>query len=152
MSESDEKGLETLIVWKKAIQFAKYICKIIVAKFPEQEKYALASQIRRSAQSIPANIAEGYGRFYYQEGIRFAYIARGSLEETHSHLTYACEMDYISSTEYDDLKKRIGEVRKLIDGYINYLKRTKRGRSEPGAHYYISSNSDFVPDLDIADK
>jgi four helix bundle protein len=152
MSESDEKGLETLIVWQKAIQFAKYICGVVIAKFPEQEKFALASQIRRSAQSIPSNIAEGYGRFYYQEGIRFAYIARGSLEETHSHLTYAYEMAYISSEEYENLKTRIGDVRRLIDGYIKYLKRTKRGLGEPGAHYYTTSNSDFVPDVDIADK
>ncbi len=60
-----------------------------------EEKWGLSQQIRRSAQSIPANIAEGYGRYYYQETIRFCYIARGSLEETLSHLVLAHELGYI---------------------------------------------------------
>ncbi len=95
MDETQDKGLESLLVWKKAMQFAVTISKEILVKIPVEEKYALSSQIRRASQSIPANIAEGYGRFYFQEGVRFAYIARGSLEETRSHLTFAYEMRYI---------------------------------------------------------
>jgi four helix bundle protein len=147
MTEIDDKGLETLVVWQKAIQFAKYICGIVVSQLPEQEKYALVSQIRRSAQSVHANIAEGYGRFYYQEGIRFAYIARGSLEETRSHLTYAHEMMYISNEEFDKIKMEIDVLKKLLNGYINYLKRTKRGVSEPGAQYF-TQRSEVIDDLD----
>lgn len=140
MTELVDKGLETLVVWQKAIQFATNICGILISQLPEQEKYALASQIRRSAQSVPANIAEGYGRFYYQEGIRFAYIARGSLEETRSHLTYAHEMMYISNEDFDKYKKEIDEIKKLLNGYINYLKSIKRGVSEPGAQYFTQRN------------
>lgn len=146
MTELVDKGLETLVVWQKAIQFAKQICGVVISQLPEQEKYALASQIRRSAQSVPANIAEGYGRFYYQEGIRFAYIARGSLEETRSHLTYAHEMMYISNEDFDIIRKEIDEIKKLLNGYINYLKRTKRGISEPGAQYF-TQRSEVIDEL-----
>jgi four helix bundle protein len=143
MTEDFEKGLEKLIVWQKAIQFASYICGVIVKKIPEDEKWALISQLRRSSQSVPANIAEGYGRYYYQEGVRFAYIARGSLQETYSHLTYAKEMEYFSSDEFDHSKKEIAELMRLLNGYINYLKRTKRGINEPGAQYFAH------PDIEI---
>ena len=75
---SDKKtGIETLKVWQKAMDLAVKVYREIIPLLPVEEKYALASQLRRSAQSIPANIAEGYGRYYYQDNIRFCYIARG---------------------------------------------------------------------------
>jgi len=89
------QGLETLTVWNKALAFAIWICRQVLPVLPLDEKYALAAQLRRAVQSIPANIAEGYGRFYYQDDIRFCYIARGSLEETRSHLAFAYEMAYL---------------------------------------------------------
>jgi len=140
MAEVEDRGLETLVVWQKAIKFAALLCKTYLIKFPNEEKFALIDQVRRSAQSIPANIAEGHGRFYYQEGIHYAYIARGSLEETRSHLTYAFEMGYISSDELSSLKKEIEEIRRLINGYVNYLKKTKRGVYEPGSQYLLTPN------------
>ena len=143
MDEAQEKGLESLLVWKKAMQFAVTISREILVKIPVEEKYALSSQIKRASQSIPANIAEGYGRFYFQEGVRFAYIARGSLEETRSHLTFASEMHYIDEVQFGNMQQRIEELRKMINGYINYLKRTKRGINEPGA-LYSTSNLDLM--------
>jgi len=89
-----DKGLETLQVWQKSLAFAVEVCKTILPQLPVQEKWSLADQLRRSVQSIPANIAEGYGRFYFQESVRFCYIARGSLEETFSHLTFAHNLSY----------------------------------------------------------
>ena len=79
---SNGKGLAGLTVWQKSIELAEKIHKELIPSLPEEEKWALSSQIRRSSQSIGANLAEGYGRYYYQEGVRFSYIARGSLEET----------------------------------------------------------------------
>lgn len=142
--ENHEKGLESLLVWQKTHQFAIHVCKEVLPKFPEEEKWALTSQVRRSAQSNAANIAEGYGRYYYQEGIRFAYIARGSLEEIYNHLTYANRMGYLSSQEFEDLDTLIQEQKRLINGYINYLKRSKKGIDEPGASFYsnIAANND----------
>ncbi len=126
-------GLRTLTVWLKAMDFAVAICEHTVMRFPEEEKYALTSQLRRSAQSIPANIAEGYGRYYYQESVRFCYIARGSLDETYSHLTLAHRLGYIPSDEYRQLSEQVTEWHRLLNGYIAYLKRNKRGKNEPGS-------------------
>ncbi len=71
---------------KKAKDFALRIYRDVLPLLPPEEKWNLIRRCRRSSLSIPANIAEGYGRFYYQEDIRFCYTARGSLEETFSHL------------------------------------------------------------------
>ena len=79
-------GLDTLQAWQKAREFVVFVHQQIVPVLPDDEKWDLTQQIRRSSKSVMANIAEGYGRYYYQEVIRFCYIARGSLEETYSHL------------------------------------------------------------------
>lgn len=147
---SDEKGLTSLILWQKSLLFAVNIGKTVLQKFPDEEKWALSSQIRRSAESISANIAEGYGRYYYQEGIHFAYIARGSLEETYSHLMYAKAMNYIAEDELNTMQNEIDELKRLINGYINYLKKSKRGISEPGTSYSADLESiveDQINDL-----
>ena len=132
-----DKGLETLLVWQKSLAFAVEVCKTILPKLPLQEKWSLVDQLRRSAQSIPANIAEGYGRFYFQEGVRFCYIARGSLEETFSHLTLAHKLDYLDDETYKRLNDQIIELRRMISGYIAFLKESKRGASEPGANHQV---------------
>ena len=59
MAETDDKGLETLQVWQRSLAFAVEICKNILPKIPVQEKWSLIDQLRRSAQSIPSNLAEG---------------------------------------------------------------------------------------------
>ena len=89
------KSLETLETWCKARDFALRIYKEVLPLLPPEEKWNLNQQLRRSSLSIPANIAEGYGRFYYQDNVRFCYNARGSLEETLSHLSIAGEMNLI---------------------------------------------------------
>ncbi len=133
MGKTDDKGLETLQVWQRSLEFARMVCKDILPQLPSQEKWALVDQLRRSAQSIPANIAEGYGRFYFQEGVRFCYIARGSLEETFSHISLAHRLQYIPEPVYKDLNAQIQELRRMLNGYIAFLKASKRGATEPGA-------------------
>lgn len=78
-------GLRKLKVWVRAKDFALKIYEQVLPLLPPEEKWNLNSQLRRSTLSISANIAEGYGRFYYQDNVRFCYLARGSLEETLSH-------------------------------------------------------------------
>lgn len=138
--DNEDQGLDTLKVWQKALAFANDVYQSALPMLPQEEKYILASQIRRAAQSVPANIAEGYGRHYYQETIRFFYIARGSLEETYSHLCLAKEQTFISVTLFAGLEKQVVEIRRLINGYINYLKKSKRGASEPGAPNLIKEH------------
>ena len=86
---------------------------------------------------MPANIAEGHGRFYFQETIRFCYIARGSLSETYTHITIAYELGYIPQKVYADLRKQVEELIRIINGYIAYLKRAKIGGHEPGANHAV---------------
>jgi four helix bundle protein len=127
------EGLNRLQIYQDAMNIAKLVYQEIIPQIPPEEKWGLASQIRRSAASIPANIAEGYGRFYYQEGIRFCYLARGSMMELSSHIELACAQGYFSKELEEKLQNQMSTLLKLVHGYINYLKKSKRGQNEPGA-------------------
>ena len=105
----------------------------------------MAEQLRRAVQSVTANIAEGYGRYYYQDAVRFCYIARGSLEETSSHLTLANRLGYLESKSFDDWMNEIKELRQMLNGYIGFLKRSKRGANEPGSSIR-EVTSDYIPE------
>ena len=75
------QGLKKLQVWVRAKDYAVKVYKQVLPLLPSEEKWSLNQQLRRSSVSISANIAEGYGRFYYQDNVRFCYNARGSMEE-----------------------------------------------------------------------
>ena len=128
------KSLETLETWKQSKEFSLRVYREVLPLLPSEEKWNLNQQIRRSSLSVPANIAEGYGRFYYQDNIRFCYIARGSLEETLSHLVIAHEMEFIPKVLFESLEQDGEKLTQLINGYIGYLKRSKQGQNEPGAN------------------
>ncbi|MDH5508575.1 MAG: four helix bundle protein [Anaerolineae bacterium] len=130
---TSEKGLDSLQVWQRSVEFAIQIYKQILPLLPPEEKWALANQLRRASQSISANIAEGYGRYYYQEAVRFCYIARGSLEETYSHLVLANKLEYLPDIVLNDFRDEIQELHRMLNGYISFLKRSKRGEGEPGS-------------------
>ena len=134
-------GLEKLDVWCKARDFAVRINKEVLPLLPTEEKWVLNLQLRRSSQSIPANIAEGHGRFYFQDNVRFCYIARGSLEETLSHIVYAHKVGYISEALFKSLALDGENVNRLINGYIGFLKKSKQGANEPGANYSIREDT-----------
>jgi four helix bundle protein len=149
MAESSERGLHSLQVWNRALNLAVAITNQVLPLLPAEEKWSLAFQLRRSTQSIPANIAEGYGRYYYQEGIRFCYIARGSLEETYSHLTLAHQLGYISADLHSSLSEEIQDVQRMLNGYISFLKRSKRGDKEPGASFFTEEDhTSHLPELE----
>jgi four helix bundle protein len=153
MGKTDDKGLETLLIWQRSLEFARLVCKDILTQLPSQEQWALVGQLRRSVQSIPANIAEGYGRYYFQEGVRFCYIARGSLEETYSHLTLAHKLEYLPNETYQSLAAEIQELRRMLNGYITFLKESKRGASEPGSSVYVrESASSYFAESDLPES
>lgn len=83
---------EDLRVWVDAINLADVVYKT-TRSFPRREDFGLTAQIRRSAVSIPANIAEGCGRYHTREFIQFLYVARGSLFELMTLLTLFCDPD-----------------------------------------------------------
>lgn len=108
--------------WKLArkLRVAVYI---VIKELPTEERYDLASQMRRAAISGSANIAEGYGRFHYQENIQFCRISRGSMYETQDHLIACIDNEYISKELYDKIWELSMNAIKVLDGYIRYLKK-----------------------------
>ena len=119
-----------LDVYKECRKFRKEISSITKKHFPDKEKYLLIAQILDSSRSITANIAEGHGRYYYQDNIRFCRIARGSLEETFEHLITAFDEKYIDADIVKREKKQYEVCLRLINGYIRYLRNSKRGKAD----------------------
>lgn len=126
MGDNYTGGFEGLEVWKEARNYRKGISEV-VKKFPAEEKYKLTDQLLRSVRSVHANIAEGYGRFHYQENIQFCRQARGSLMETIDHLICACDESYIDEETLKKFRQHYDLVLKLLNGYISFLKTKKEG-------------------------
>ncbi len=117
-----------LKVYKKCRIFRKWVSKIVKQYFPKNEQYLLTAQILDASRSITANIAEGYGRHYYQDNMKFCRYSKGSLAETLEHLITAFDENYISTEILEDGKKQHDECMKLLNGYINYLEKSKSNK------------------------
>jgi four helix bundle protein len=130
-------NLDQLDVWRSARDFAVTIYKKVVPLLPSSEKYNLADQLKRAAASVPANIAEGHGRYYFQDNVRFCYIARGSLTEIQSHLSLATELGFIAPEVYANATSEAEAVARAINSWIAYLKKAKTGINEPGANHVV---------------
>jgi four helix bundle protein len=111
-----------LEVWKKARALRNNITDL-VQSFPVDEKYRLIDQIIRSSRSIGNNIAEGHGRFHYADAAKFLINARGSAAETIDHLIIALDNKLMDEKEFDTFKQDCEECMKMINGYINYLRK-----------------------------
>ena len=92
-------------------------------KFPKEELYALTSQIRRAAYSVPANIAEGASRNTLKDYLHFLYIARGSLSEVEYFLHLSKRLTYLPQTDYDALNNTAIESQKCLCGLINAVEK-----------------------------
>lgn len=115
------KTHKDLDAWKNSIILVTDIYKI-TQKFPKDEIYGITSQIRRSAVSIPSNIAEGAGRNHDKEFIQFLYISLGSLSELETQLIISCNLKFINETDYNPISLIIGVIRGQISSLIRYLK------------------------------
>jgi four helix bundle protein len=113
-----------LETWKQASKIRNVISGL-VKNFPAEEKYRLTDQIIRSSRSIGNNLAEGHGRFHYQDNIRFCIMARGSLTETLDHLMIALDEDIITNDTLQSFQAEYDSCLRLINGYIQYLKGKK---------------------------
>ena len=114
------KNYKELKVWQKAYQLCLRIYEI-TKNFPKEERYGLVSQIRRSAISVPSNIAEGYGRHSRNEYIRFLQIALGSLFELQTQLEIAANLGYLKKEEFDVLYESTREVERMLSVLIKRL-------------------------------
>lgn len=118
------KEFYELPIWRDGYELLMQVYKC-TDTFPDYEKYALAAQLIRSANSIIANFAESHGRFSYADKIRILYISRGELSETRSHLAVAFGRKYITLKEFERLNKGYSSLVKEINLYINGLSRKK---------------------------
>ncbi len=118
------ESFEDLEAWKEGRKLRTRISKF-VNTLPKDEKYRLVDQLIRASRSVTANIAEGYGRFHYQENIQYCRQARGSLYEILDHLLVALDEEWLNKKGYDSLKEQTIICLKLVNGYIGYLKLTK---------------------------
>ena len=116
------KTHKDLDVWKNSVNMVTSIYQM-TEKFPKSEIYGLTNQIRRSAVSIPSNIAEGAGRFHKKEFIQFLYIALGSIAELETQIIISNNLKFISDSEQNEFEEKIVIVRKQLSGLIKYLKR-----------------------------
>src|SRR5690349_12493257 len=98
------RTFEELSCWQKIVSLRRKL-SILVRTFPQDERFRLADQIIRASRSASANIAEGYGRFHYQEYVQFCRQSRGSLYEVIDHLIVAYDEKLITATELDEPKK-----------------------------------------------
>ncbi len=112
------KSHRDLDVWKKSIRFVTNIYEL-TKPFPDEEKYGLVSQMRRSAVSIPSNIAEGAARQNKKEFRRFLFISLASLAELETQLIIAENLNYMINSEAID--KQTNDIRKMLLGLIKYL-------------------------------
>jgi len=106
-----------LQVWQKAHEFVLAVYRL-TETFPERERYGVAHQMRRAAVSIPANIAEGFGKRSKAEKARFLNMAEGSLEESRYYLILAQDLGYGKTEE---LMQLLEEVSRLLNAYTRTI-------------------------------
>ena len=117
-------GFEDLEVYKAASGFRRRIYEL-ARSLPDLEKFALAQQMIRAAVSLTNNMAEGYGRYHWQESMQFFRHSRGSLMELVDDLTICRDQDYMAAPHYEELRKQAEDLLPQINGYLRYLRQKK---------------------------
>ena len=116
------KSFEDLGGWQKSHRFVLEVYRL-TQSFPNHERFGLISQIRRSAVSIPANIAEGFKKRGLADKLRYFNISQGSLEETRYYLILANDLRYADTK---DLKKNLDEISRMLDGYMKSIRNKQK--------------------------
>jgi four helix bundle protein len=116
------KSFEDLTVWQEAHKLTLEVYKL-TAKFPGSEKYGVVSQLRRCSSSVPANIAEGFGRATTRELLRCLQIARGELEETRYFVLLSRDLGYVETQDCENVGRRCDSIGRLINALGSSLKR-----------------------------
>jgi len=113
-----------LKVWQESMALVKLIYEV-TSRFPQAEVYALTSQMRRAAVSVPSNIAEGAARKGHREFLQFLSVARGSLSELETQVLIAKSIGYLEKER--ELLEMIEKIFGLLGGLINSIDKRKRG-------------------------
>lgn len=114
---------KNLEAWKKSMLLVKEVY-LLSKQFPKEELYALTSQTKKAAVSIPSNIAEGCGRNYKKDTIQFLHISRGSIYELETLLNIAVMVEIISENDFAPLANKIDECIKILNGLISYYEKS----------------------------
>ena len=114
------RGYQDLRVWRRSMDLAEAIY-VLTRAFPREERFGLTSQIRRAAASVPANIAEGYGRGTRPAYTSFVRIAQGSLKELETHLMLAARVSCCSATSIQPLLSEADEIGRMLRSLLSKL-------------------------------
>ncbi len=118
------KSFEVLDCWNACRDVRRYVAKL-VKKYPAEERYIIVDDMLRAARSTSHNIAEGFGRFHYQENIQFCRQSRGSLYELKDQFICSIDEDFITNDDYKKGMELTDKATALLNGYINYLRKRK---------------------------
>jgi four helix bundle protein len=124
MVKESFKSFEEMECWKACREVRQFIAKL-VKKYPQDEKYRLVDDMLRAARSTTHNIAEGFGRYHYQENIQFCRHSRGSLFELKDQLICSLDEGLITEDDKDKGTALIDKALTLLNGYIKYLSQRK---------------------------
>ena len=131
------QSVRELKIWQKAMDLVE-ACYKLSATLPGDERFGLTSQIRRAATSIPANIAEGFGRWNTRELARFLAISSGSLRELETHLIITRRLGYVSEAKAEPLLRATDELAKMLfrmrERVTNRTVASQSGRKTPRAN------------------
>lgn len=111
---------EDLEIYKISVEIAIEVY-ILTKKFPREETYGIADQLKRAVTSIGANIAEGFGRFYFKDKLVFFYHSRGSLFEVKHFLEISFRMGYITEDEKNDLFVKLNNLSVKLNNFISSI-------------------------------
>ena len=114
-----------LEAWRKSYALSLEVYKV-TENFPEKEKFGITSQLRRAAYSICANIAEGFGRFYFKDKVRFYYQARGSATEVQNFVFLSKGLGFINQDIFNRLLEESDKVRRIINGLIISIEKNSK--------------------------
>ena len=129
-----EQGFENLEFYQDSLKLVKAAYRL-AGEMPEYERYNLTDPLRRAACSVALNIAEGYGRYHYLERLRFMYIARGSLAETHSAFLIAKTLGYCTDEQIRWIGALHAQIEKQLNGYCRFIRSQQQGGAEYGTKY-----------------
>jgi four helix bundle protein len=120
------QSFKELHAWQRAMDFVEQVYRVS-ATFPAEERYGLTAQIRRSAISVPSNIAEGQGRHGTKDFLYFLSISYGSLCEVQTQLLIAKRLSYLNTPHESSLTDLSNEVGRLINGLMRSLRNCRSG-------------------------
>ncbi len=139
------RSFQELECWKAA-RAVRLFVKEIVQSLPKSEQFDLIDNLRRAARSCTRNIAEGYGRFHFQENIQFCRIVRGSMTEIWDDLITCLDEKYIPEEKFKEGVNLIQYAIKVLNGYIYYLEKAKSSQAQsitkdPSETYEVLNSS-----------